>query len=232
MQLVYDIRADIDASNSRQQKNFPEIKDPDFWRFYETSKPYSMLHITGFFNIYQSVRYLSENKIAGDMVECGAFLGGSSIFIVLAMRHFRLNSRLWVFDTFAGFPPNSFDSKHGKEVKGPSYASFFEAVKTNFATALGIIPEVNFVQGDVCKTLPATRIGDLSLLRLDTDFYDSTKAEMEILYPKLVNGGVLTVDDYGCYDGSRRAVDEYFTKHGPRPLLNRIDSGVFSGVKP
>lgn len=231
-QNIYDFRPDIDRNPGRRAERFPEITDADFWRLYTLAKPYSMIHVPGFFNLYQSVRYIVENRIIGGLAECGSFLGGAAIFIGLAARHFGTTRPLWAFDTFTGFPAGSHDSRLGEPVRGPRYADFLGAVRTNFDTVLGPSPEVTLVQGDVRETLPVTETGELALLRLDTDFYDSTRAELEHLYPRLVPGGVLIVDDYGLYDGSRRAVDEYFLEHGARPLLNRIDSGTVSGVKP
>ena len=71
----------------------------------------------------------------------------------------------------------------------------------------------------------------ISFLRLDTDWYESTKKELEILYNKLVTGGILVIDDYGHFDGARKAVDEYFKKHSPPPFLSFIDNGARIGVK-
>ena len=82
------------------------------------------------------------------------------------------------------------------------------------------------------ETLPTLDIRIIALLRLDTDFYASTRAELEHLYGKLVRGGVLIVDDYGIVQGSRRATDEFLAGLPAPPLLNRIDGGVWAGVKP
>ena len=72
-------------------------------------------------------------------------------------------------------------------------------------------------------SLPAQAPTAVALLRLDTDWYLSTKHEMEHLYPRLSAGGVLIVDDYGHWDGARQAVEEYFLTHGDKPLLARTD---------
>jgi hypothetical protein len=89
-----------------------------------------------------------------------------------------------------------------------------------------------FVEGLVEQTLCRTETGALALLRLDTDYYSSTAVEYEVLYPRLVSGGVLIVDDYGMFQGSRRATDEYLARLDKPPLLNRIDLGVWAGIKP
>jgi len=82
---------------------------------------------------------------------------------------------------------------------------------------------LHFVRGPVETTLPEHAPERLALLRLDTDWYESTRHELQHLYPRLSEGGVLIVDDYGHWEGARRAVDEYFERHPPAPLLNRID---------
>ena len=82
---------------------------------------------------------------------------------------------------------------------------------------------ITYVVGDVCTTLDVHVPESISLLRLDTDFYRSTVKELEVLYPKLVSGGVLIVDDYGHFKGARQAVDEYFEAAGFFPYLSRVD---------
>ena len=93
------------------------------------------------------------------------------------------------------------------------------------------LPRVEFVQGRVENTLPAAAPPEIALLRLDTDWYESTRHELEHLYPRLVDGGVLIVDDYGYWQGARQAVDEYFGETGEAILLNRIDDTGRIAVK-
>jgi hypothetical protein len=88
------------------------------------------------------------------------------------------------------------------------------------------------VSGPVETTLPAQAPDRLALLRLDTDWYASTRHELEQLYPRLVREGVLIVDDYGHWEGAREAVDEYFAANGPAPLLQRVDYTGRMAVKP
>lgn len=229
---VYDLRPQIEENGTRQRENFPEIRGEEFWELYDLAKPYSMLAITGFYNLYQSVRYLAANEIPGDFVECGALFGGACIFIGLLRQRLGLRDRtIHVFDTFAGFPPGSEDVGRGGPTKGPSYESFYEPVVANFEATCGT-DGVEFHVGDVAETLPRFRARPLALMRLDTDYYVSTKVELELLYPMLTSGGVMIIDDYGYYEGSRRATDEYLDGWRDRPLLNRIDSAVWAGAKP
>jgi O-methyltransferase len=82
---------------------------------------------------------------------------------------------------------------------------------------------LHFVRGPVEQTLPEHAPERLALLRLDTDWYESTRHELEHLYPRLADGGVLIVDDYGHWEGARRAVDEYFDGRAAPLLLSRVD---------
>jgi len=229
---VYDLRPDIDRHPARRRESFPEIVEDDFWAAYESSKTYSLLHVTGFYNLYQSVRHVAANDVPGDFVECGTLFGGASMFVVVLCEMFGIDGRtVHVFDTFEGFPEGSQDRKRGVAIRGPRYDSFFDAVVHNFEVTCGT-HAVEFHRGDVRATLDDFDVATLALVRLDTDFYDSTRKELEVLYPRLAPGGVVIVDDYGSYDGSRRATDEYLDSVSPRPLLQRVDAGIWAGVKP
>jgi hypothetical protein len=88
-----------------------------------------------------------------------------------------------------------------------------------------------FEKGKVQDTLPGTLPGAISLLRLDTDWYESTKHELTHLFPLLTLNGVLVIDDYGFWAGQKKAVDEYFSEHHIHMLLNRVSSACRIGVK-
>jgi O-methyltransferase len=105
------------------------------------------------------------------------------------------------------------------------YASL-DDVKANFRNAGLLNDNIMFIQGDVAVTLEV-----LAALRLDTDWYESTKKELEFLYPRLSVGGVLLVDDYGHWAGAREAVDEYFKRYNNRPFLIYNDNTGRAGVK-
>ena len=91
---------------------------------------------------------------------------------------------------------------------------------------------IHFVQGRVEDTVAANAPAEIALLRLDTDWYSSTKHELVHLYPRLMSGGILILDDYGYWQGARRAVDEYISENGLTLLLNRIDNTARSSIKP
>ncbi len=189
-------------------------------------------------------RYVVERKIEGDFVECGVWRGGNSIIAASVFKSLGSAKSVWMFDTFAGMtPPTSFDvnfrgeSADGKfrdSTRGDHnewcYAPV-EEVQGNFSRAGLLDGRVKVVKGDVGETLRGAQLPErISVLRLDTDWYESTRAELEVLYPRLSPGGVLILDDYGHWGGARKAVDEYFASK-PAPFLQYIDQSARIGVK-
>lgn len=196
--------------------------------------------------IDESVEYLERQHIEGDIVECGVWRGGSSMMIAKAlMRHGNLTRSLYLYDTYEGMSePTEHDvSLHGAAAEkkydstikdGHSdwcYASI-EDVRANMRTTGYEETKLHFVKGKVENTIPQTIPEKISLLRLDTDWYESTKHEMDQLYPRLVSGGILIIDDYGHWQGARKAIDEYFDARGGRPFMHRIDYSSRLLIKP
>ena len=114
----------IDVLPGRKRESFPEITDEIFWTIYGVASPFSLLHVTGFYNIYQSIHYIYRNNIPGDFVECGCFLGGAAIFIALLRDHFGMTDRMiWLLDTFQGFPDGEQDRRVGGTHQSAQYVS-------------------------------------------------------------------------------------------------------------
>jgi hypothetical protein len=186
-------------------------------------------------------KHAVQAGVEGDFVECGVWRGGNSIAAKLTFDNYNSDKKVWLFDTFGGMtPPTEFDTTSYSDKSTQErfqagqkddhnewcFASI-EDVCANFNKA-GVDPAtVRMIPGDVTKTLADGRnLPDaISVLRLDTDFYDSTKAELETLYPRLSVGGSLLIDDFGHWDGARRAVEEYFERlpAAARPLLHYTD---------
>jgi len=199
----------------------------------------SMVSKEGLFATMMSCKYVIANNIDGDFVECGVWRGGNSIIAAWMFKLYNSQRKVYLYDTFDGMTePTEFDFTLTsgekakkfleKSVKNESnyiwcYSSI-DDVKNNFSK-LGLLSEnVIFVQGDVLQTLEQNNIPEkIAVLRLDTDWYESTKKEMEILYPRINSCGVLIIDDYGTWGGSKKAVDEFFEKDGYRPFLQYID---------
>ena len=186
--------------------------------------PFSFSSIERDYALYESVRYIIAGGILGDIVECGVYRGGSAALAATTLQGIGANRRIWLYDTFGDFPyPGEHDEWYGGAHAGRDgpyqKTASLEEVKGHLATTGH--ENVVFIEGLVEETIPAQAPQEIALLRLDTDWYESTRHELEHLYPRLSKGGVLIVDDYGHFEGARRAVDEYF--HDQPVLLNRID---------
>lgn len=187
----------------------------------------------------QACKYVVNNNIAGDFVECGVWRGGNAIAAKMIFEHLGSNKQVYMFDTFAGMTkPEDKDfglfdnvsshdmyNKHQQDGHNEWCYASLEDVKENAKKANIEISGVHFIKGDVLETLetPKNIPEKIGVLRLDTDWYDSTKKELDVLYPKLSKQGVLLIDDYGYWAGSHKAVEEYFDVLNPRPLLHITD---------
>lgn len=203
----------------------PKDMGPEFAALYDRCEPYTMTSVERMYAAHKAARYISDHSIPGDVVECGVWAGGSSMMAGLSLDDDR---RLFLYDTFEGMPePTDQDvgldgapARAKWEAKDEWCASSLEEVRANMAK-VGLSERATFVQGKVEDTIPDQVPEQIALLRLDTDWYESTRHELEHLYPRLVDGGVLIIDDYGHWQGARRAVDEYFG--AAPPLLDRVD---------
>ena len=144
---------------------------------------------------------------------------------------------LFLYDTFEGMTPpteqdvDCFGGKADQLLKQQSKndpksvwcVSRIDEVRKHMATTAYPMQKVHLIEGKVEETIPQKIPDKIALLRLDTDWYESTRHELVHLYPRLVSGGVLIIDDYGHWQGCRRAVDEYFSENDIHVLLNRID---------
>lgn len=186
----------------------------------------------------------------GDFVECGVWRGGNAIAAKMIFEHYQCDKTVWLFDTYTGMSePTDEDrsarsgkaarNKYLREQKGDHNAWCFaslEDVQRNVEKSGVDMSGVRFVKGDVAQTLTngADLPGSISVLRLDTDWYASTKIEMEILYPRLSSGGSLLIDDFGQWEGARQAIEEYLVKlpAPEQPLLHYTDYTGRMGIKP
>jgi O-methyltransferase len=195
---------------------------------------------------YNNVKYIIESQIPGDIVECGVWKGGMTQLAALTMIHLNDTSRnIYLYDTFEGMPlPDKSDIDwDGKRAIDTWQKVTFSGGTWGFGGNINSVAQlmystnypkekIIFVKGKVEETIPETIPKNISLLRLDTDFYQSTLHELQHLFPILVKGGVLVIDDYGYYLGARKACDEYFKKNKIKILLSRISNlGAREGVK-
>jgi O-methyltransferase len=219
-------------------------------RIIERARPYTMTSVARLHALIEAVRYVTRSGIPGAFAECGVWRGGSILTMIETLNGLGVDDRdIHLFDTFEGMTRptehdvSTFDEqalgtweqaeRHGDrawpEVFGEQ-AFDVESVRALLSRSGYPVERLHVSQGDVLETIPAQAPESLALLRLDTDWYESTRHELEHLYPRLRPGGVLIIDDYGHWQGCRRAVDEYFA--GAGPLLAPVDYTCRIAVKP
>jgi O-methyltransferase len=220
--------------------------DQDSLQIYDSVKNYTMTGLERINAVVSAVKYIEANKIEGALVECGVWKGGSTMAMALALKGLGSESRdIYLYDTFSGMNAPTDDdvmyngtSAHKKfsETSISDEASTWcaiplETVKDNVFSTGYPRDKFHFIKGVVEKTIPGTLPGKIAILRLDTDWYESTRHELIHLFPLLASNGVLIVDDYGHWQGAKKAVDEYIKEHNLCILLNRIDYTGVIGVK-
>ncbi len=224
-----------------------DIQDDDFLRLFAQCKPASACGLEPMYALYKAVEYIVRRDLEGDLVECGVFRGGSAMMMALGLRHFgcRRGRRIYLYDTYEGMPP---PTDADRDITGNTAASLLadRSIKTNPYGCYSPIEEVQanlrstgydeekliFVKGMVEDTIPGLAPESIALLRLDTDWHASTRHELIHLYPRLQPGGVMMIDDYGHWQGARKAVDEYLAGLDVPLLLQRVDYTVRSAIKP
>lgn len=207
--------------------------------------PFTMTSAQRLGALCDAITYIEDRRIAGDIVECGVWRGGSSMAIALTLLGRGSTDRaLYLYDTYEGMSePTDYDREIATDASAAdmlatsskdsgvwAYAGLDE-VKRNLASTGYPADKLNFVRGKVEDTIPGIIPGSIALLRLDTDWYESTRHELQYLFPLLSDGGVLIIDDYGHWDGARRAVDEYFAQTGRPLLLYRVDYSGRMAIK-
>jgi O-methyltransferase len=219
--------------------------EKEFLEMYERCRPFTMTSLPRMYALYQAVQSVVAGSTDGAFVECGVWRGGSAMLAALALMRFGgVDRELYLYDTYAGMTvPSAVDidpwmapaiTTWRKLQRGDKnewcYAPLDEVAKN--MRGIGYpMDKIHFVQGRVEETIPGMIPDRIAVLRLDTDWYESTRHELRHLYPRLSKNGILIVDDYGYWQGARKAVDEYFTDQAARPLLHRIDSTGRIAVK-
>ena len=224
---------------------WPEDFSDELIALCRTVAPYTMTSRERVATLVRAVDYVVAQAIPGDFVECGVAAGGSSMAMALALLAHGVNDRgLWLYDTFEGMPEpgehvlgrygaNAIQTYRKRQVGGKStwINISLETVQENMARTGYPAARVTYVKGKVESTLAERPPERVSMLRCDTDWYESTKAELEVLWPRLSPGGIVLFDDYYRWQGSRKAADDYFKANGIRIFLARIDAHAAIGVK-
>jgi len=220
-------------------------KEEKFIEIYNQCKEFTMTSKERMRALYGAVEHIIRLDIPGDFVECGVWRGGSSMLVALSLVEFNeMNRKIYLYDTFKGMSkPSSRDFRvvdrsllagkkwEQKKAKGYNKWCFspLSEVKKNMTLTGYPQDKLIFIKGEVEKTIPNTIPKKIAILRLDTDWYESTKHELIHLFPRVSENGVIIIDDYGYWAGSKKAVDEYFTdKSIP---MNMIDDSGRMGLK-
>jgi hypothetical protein len=232
------------AEEKRAAPTYPDDYDDVGRQIITDVKPWTMTSPEKLYALILATRYVVRHQIPGDVVECGVWRGGSMQAVAKTLMHEGSVDRdLFLFDTFDGMtPPTEEDRRQDGQRAADMLARvdrddpvWAVATLDDVQSGMGQVgypaERIHYVPGKVEETTPAQAPERISILRLDTDWYASTKHELEHLYQRLSPGGVLLLDDYGWWQGSRQAVDEFLETTGERLLLLRMAEGRIA-VKP
>jgi hypothetical protein len=208
--------------------------DLPFMELFRKVHPYTMTSPERLYALHKAVIYTIEKKLSGSFVECGVWRGGSSMMIALTLKQLGITDRdLYLYDTFEGMSEPTEDDKdisgataekllaQNDKSAGVWAIAGLDDVQQNMTATGYPASRIHYVKGKVEDTIPGTIPDAIALLRLDTDWYESTKHELEELYPLLAVQGPLIIDDFGHWQGAKKAVVEFF--NDKQVLLNRID---------
>lgn len=209
-------------------------------------KPYSMVSYQSLSNVYALATLVEKNKMKGCLVECGVYRGGCVAVMADIVHRFASKRKVWLFDSFQGCPePTEKDGEIAREASGNRNQGRLNNVNICVASRDDVVrllsslklsgDNIVIVEGWFQETLPKIKnnIGSIAILRLDADWYESTKCCLENLYNNVVSGGYVIIDDYGCWEGCKKAADEFLTKQRINTaLLKQIDAGCYYFQKP
>lgn len=215
-----------------------DLEDDFFMELYEKVRDYTMTSVDDLFALYTALNFITKNNVPGDLVECGVWKGGSAMFMAnyLVTKN-SLHRKIYLYDTFSGMTapgPYDFDL-NGNSAKSKNVIkwepSSIAEVRSNMGSTGYPMKNVILVEGDVHNTLRENLPEEISVLRLDTDWYESTKAELEKLYPKLSINGIIILDDHGHWLGARKAAEEYFDKEKAPIFFSKVNYSTRVGIK-
>ena len=237
----YAVNRGLERLGYRLTRVYPRDFSHDTIDVIDRVRPYTRTSPEAIASLCAATEHVARTEIPGSIVECGVWRGGSMMAAALTLTRLGRDDReLVLFDTFAGMPPptdpdvRALDALAASNPASMSPELAVPVAEVSRALATTGYPQqlLRLVEGRVEDTLPAEAPDEIALLRLDTDWYESTRHSLDHLFPRLSPGGVFIVDDYGHWQGVRRAVDEYLGQHCPRLFLGRVDYTVRLGVKP
>ncbi|MGH8862770.1 MAG: TylF/MycF/NovP-related O-methyltransferase [Jatrophihabitantaceae bacterium] len=241
------VENELELAKKSPQKRAPTFGadyDGEMKQIIRAVRGWTMTNNEKLFALISAVRYVVRNQIPGDIVECGVWRGGSMQAVARTLIAAGDTSReLHLFDTFEGMPPPSesdvrWDGQHATQLLETQdensliwAIATLEDVQHGFESVDYPKERLHFVKGKVEDTVPEHVPDRISILRLDTDWYESSLHELDHMYDRLVPGGVLLLDDYGYWEGQRRATDEWLERTREPLLMFRMSTGR-AAVKP
>jgi hypothetical protein len=203
---------------------------------YQQSAAISMLPLARLDNLQFCITDVVSRGVPGDLVETGVWRGGATIFMRAMLKVLNVADRtVWAADSFEGLPEPDADKypiEH-KAFKSAAMTKYYnrlavglDEVKRNFEAYRMLDDQVRFLKGWFKDTLPAAPIGAIAVLRLDGDYYESTRDALTTLYDKVSAGGYIVIDDYGerMWTYCQKAVDEFRVERGISDVLVRVDA--------
>jgi len=225
--------------------SFPDM-DKDFHEIYKKCKDYTLTRPDRMYALYKAVQYVVSHDIPGDLVECGVLKGGNPMLMAYTLNQAHDHKRkIYLYDTFGeeisepkekdadvlGRPPTGFLRDLKKRSLKDIWSVPLAQVRENLALTGYPSENIVFVKGMVEKTLPNVIPDKIAILRLDTDWYESTYHELVHLFPRLSKHGIIIIDDYGFFQGAKEATEKYFKENHVKIFLHRIDYSARMGVK-
>jgi len=251
----YDVQGKIWVTGREEEEIRAYFRNLDYEKIFNLVRPWTMVGKNHLKHVFDYVLHINREELEGDIVECGVWMGGATATMMFAQLKSKHERDFWLFDTFSGLPPPSKkDDERSKRIykqviTGTAYSRQRSGLVLNGKWNYGPKPivknlirltgysldKVHLIEGKVEDTLSTTHLPDkIAILRLDTDWYSSTKIELEVLWDRLISGGLLYIDDYCTWGGARKAVDEFFGKRGLQNLVAEAKEKRFclSIVKP
>lgn len=215
------------------------------WRLIFETRRHTYVSPEQLATVYQLVQSLEQTRRSGALVECGVWKGGCAALMSAALEQSHQKKDVWLFDSFQGMPePKPIDGAKAIVYAGNKNQGKLEPINQCVAQVEDVVDlyhrlhlsleQVHLVKGWFQDTMASTapKIDQISLLRLDADWYESTQICLDYFFDKLNSGGYLVIDDYYRWQGCKQAVDECFTQRGIKPKLVKLDRWAVYWQKP
>lgn len=191
---------------------------------------FTMVSLERFKNLSNAIETVIKEKINGDLVECGVWKGGTIAYMMKILDEYKIyDKKVYGFDSFEGLPkPNlELDGHESEGWEGSLRASIDDCLRAIKRIEISENIKYEFIKGFFKDTLENNKLENISVLRLDGDWYESTMDCLNHLYPKVEAGGFIIIDDYGHWQGCKKAVDEFRIKHNITNPLFQTDYTEF-----